>query len=51
MNEKAAVYAALFAGIATGNVLYQWVTSRDYKVALERAYFQGMALLMAFILT
>jgi len=41
----------LWLGLATGNFLYQLFNKRQWSVAFERSFFQGVALLLAHIIT
>lgn len=40
-------FMLLFALLVAGNLLYQWAGDGHYVIAIERSYFQGVALLMA----
>jgi hypothetical protein len=42
--------ALLFIGLSVGNFLYSFFVGGDYDVALERSFFQGVALLCVWLI-
>jgi hypothetical protein len=42
-------FLLLFLALAVSNFLYQWLTAGDWHVATERTYFQGVAVLLAWL--
>jgi len=43
-------YAAVFVGLVAANFIYQAFTGHLWQVALDRSFFQGVALLAAAII-
>lgn len=50
LRNKAMKLLLLFAGITLVNFIYQLFTAKDWGVALDRTFFQGVALLSAHFL-
>jgi hypothetical protein len=46
MNAITATGLAAFIGLCVGNFIWQAVTSRQWGVATERSYYQGIAVLL-----
>lgn len=40
----------LFVGLAASNFIYQMFTAKDYETAIERSFFQFVALALAWII-
>lgn len=43
MLKRIAIAAAVTLSLAVGNILYQAFTDKNWSVALDRSYFQGIA--------
>lgn len=41
----------LFVGLAAGNFVYSMLTGAPHSVAIERTYFQGLALFCAWLMS
>jgi hypothetical protein len=49
MNSYRVSLLAAFLGLALGNFIYQYFSKQNYTVALDRSFFQGIALFAIWI--
>lgn len=45
--DKASSITFAWFGLTAGNFIYQWMTLADYGVAVERSFFQLIAMVFA----